>query len=188
MAGNSNPSSLRAQHEKQKALESVFTTSLTLFTESGVRKGLAPLLSAGYVEQSAAGISHFLRLCGHEVAPDAEVGDYLGDNGRSAADIALHRAVRLDFLSGLDLASVPFDVGLRMLLTRAGFRLPGESQKVERIAEVRSHETLMDLRGIPRRTKSYYHSSAVLTKIVCPCLLCRPSGTSSMKLIGRQRA
>ena len=80
---------LRAQHERQVALESAFTASLHTFAEKGVKKGLAPLLDAGYVGRSGPCVAHFLRLCGHEVAPDTEVGDYLGDEGRTPADAEL---------------------------------------------------------------------------------------------------
>lgn len=129
-AGPSRPLSVRALHDKQEALEAAFFASLTIFAEKGVRKGLQPLCDAGYVQRTAPGIADFLRLCGHEVAVDAEIGDYLGDEGRGPDDAALARGVRRAFLGALNFAGLPFDTALRVLLTRAGFRLPGEAQKV----------------------------------------------------------
>ena len=38
---------------------------------------------------------------------------------------------------GLDFVGMPFDQALRFLLTNAGFFLPGESQKIDRITQVR---------------------------------------------------
>jgi hypothetical protein len=41
------------------------------------------------------------------------------------------------FLAGLNFTGVPFDQALRFLLSNAGFFLPGESQKIDRLTTVR---------------------------------------------------
>ncbi len=40
------------------------------------------------------------------------------------------------FFAGLDFTGTPFDQALRFLLTSAGFFLPGEAQKINRITQV----------------------------------------------------
>lgn len=148
---------LGAQHARQASLEAAFQAALPIFAERGVKKGLSPLFEAGYLTRSGPCVAHFLRLCGHEVAPDTEVGDFLGDEGRTPADMELAQvrmedlgmirvekrsprvlvqSLRHEFLSGLSLASLPFDAALRILLTKAGFRLPGEAQKISRLTAV----------------------------------------------------
>ena len=40
------------------------------------------------------------------------------------------------WMLGLDFTGMPFDVAFRYLLTNAGFFLPGEAQKIDRITQV----------------------------------------------------
>ena len=45
------------------------------------------------------------------------------------------RGARAELLGGVAFAGLPFDAALRLMLTRAGFRLPGEAQKIDRITQ-----------------------------------------------------
>ncbi len=56
-----------------------------------------------------------------------KIGEYLGE------DIELNKEVLYYFIDSIEFARVPFVQGLKNLLS--GFRLPGESQKVDRIME-----------------------------------------------------
>ncbi len=52
---------------------------------------------------------------------------------RRVRDVLLQTTVRL---AGIDFTGMPFDRALRHLLTNAGFFLPGEAQKINRITQV----------------------------------------------------
>jgi len=130
-----NGSSVRAMHDAQRAAEITLYSAMSIAQEKGVKKGLAPLLAAGYIHQSGSGIAHFLRLCGQEYALDSEIGDYLGDEGRSPEDIILMKNIRTELFGGISFAGMAFDIALRIMLTKAGFRLPGEAQKIDRITQ-----------------------------------------------------
>jgi hypothetical protein len=98
---------VRALHDRQNEMEAAFVAALPIFAEKGVKKGLAPLFEKGYVHKSGGGVAHFLRLCGHELgASDAEVGDYLGDEGRSPDEIALSGMLRRAYLGGMSFAGM----------------------------------------------------------------------------------
>lgn len=128
-------SSVRALHSAQAAAEQAYYAAIPIAQEKGMRKGLVPLLASGYVHKSGAGISHFLRLCGHELCIDSETGDYLGDEGRSPEEQVLSKEVRQELFGGISFAGLPFDAALRIMLTKSGFRLPGEAQKIDRITQ-----------------------------------------------------
>ena len=71
--------------------------------------------------------------------------------------------------AGLDFVGVPFDVAFRKLLTNAGFFLPGESQKIGRIAQVPAVYLL--LFGPPVTALfGAFHGDCALFVVVCGCL------------------
>jgi hypothetical protein len=125
--------SVRALHDAQNRSEEAFFNALPLMKEKGVRKGISPLLANGFVHKSGSGISHFLRLCGADICADTEIGDYLGDEGRSLEDQVLATSTRRELLGGISFSGMPFDAALRIMLTKCGFRLPGEAQKIDRL-------------------------------------------------------
>jgi hypothetical protein len=126
------PASVKAAHQHQNILEAALLNSLPAFAKA-VRKGITTLQEQHFLDDSAGTTSHFLRICGHEVAIPGEVGDFLGDQGRSAQDKQFQSELRDEFFGGINFAGMAFDVALRIMLTKAGFRLPGEAQKIERI-------------------------------------------------------
>jgi hypothetical protein len=126
---------VRVMHGRQTALESALLASLPVFRDRGVKKGLALLTAAGVVHASPRGVAHFLRLCGPSVAPLPELGDYLGDEGRGAVEKAAMAALRHEFFAGFSFSGMAFDAAMRLFLTKGGFRLPGEAQKIERITQ-----------------------------------------------------
>lgn len=125
--------SVRALHDAQNKSEEAFFSSIPLMKDKGVRKGIAPLLTNGFVHKSGSGISHFLRLCGADICADTEIGDYLGDEGRSPEDQVLATSTRRELFGGISFSGMPFDAALRIMLTKCGFRLPGEAQKIDRL-------------------------------------------------------
>ena len=130
---SSSKLSVRALHDAQNRSEEAFFSAIPLMKDKGVRKGIAPLLSNGFVHKSGSGISHFLRLCGAEICADTEIGDYLGDEGRSPEDQILATSTRRELFGGISFSGMPFDAALRIMLTKCGFRLPGEAQKIDRL-------------------------------------------------------
>jgi len=126
---------VRVMHGRQTALESALLASLPVFRDRGVKKGLALLTAAGVVHASPRGVAHFLRLCGPSVAPLPELGDYLGDEGRGPVEKAAMAALRHEFFAGFSFSGMAFDAAMRLFLTKGGFRLPGEAQKIERITQ-----------------------------------------------------
>ena len=141
---------VRALHARQREAEAAFVASASIFVEKGVKKGLAPLTSAGYVHKSGGSIAHFLRLCGSDLTTDAEVGDYLGDEGRGPEEQALSKTLRHEYLGGFCFAGMAFDMALRIMLTKGGFRLPGEAQKIDRITQAFAVAYYEDNRPTPQ--------------------------------------
>jgi hypothetical protein len=129
------PHSVRALHAAQGRLEAAVFEGAATAGAKGLRKALSGLTEAGVVDGGGASIAAFLTLCGGDVAADAEVGDYLGDEGKGAEAAAVAREVRAAYFAPFSFAGLPFDAALRLFLTRGGFRLPGEAQKIDRITQ-----------------------------------------------------
>jgi acyl-CoA-binding protein len=125
--------SVRVTHNKQDELEISYSKSLPIFKEKGVRKGLQGLFDHGYLERVGGDVAAFLRLCGSELTTMDEIGDYLGDEGRSNEEKDLACITRSEFFGSLNFVNMPFDLAMRYMLVKANFRLPGEAQKIERI-------------------------------------------------------
>ena len=90
------------------------------------RKGLASLQASGMVGPSPSDVAAFLARTGLGL-DKAAVGDYLGERDGGAV------AVMHAYVDALDFSCLEFDAALRHFL--AGFRLPGEAQKIDRLME-----------------------------------------------------
>jgi len=58
---------------------------------------------------------------------EAAIGDFISEPGKNPLEADLIIRCRWRLIASLDLADLPFDQALRKLLTKSGFRLPGEA-------------------------------------------------------------
>lgn len=138
----------------------VLEEGIELCNTKSIKKGITKLVEQGYMSDSPEHVVAFIRLAGDrlnareviarlpctryvETSAVAlclwharQVGDFLGDIGRNDDEKHWYHNVRTLYMSGLDFTGMPFDQALRFLLTNAGFFLPGESQKIDRLTQV----------------------------------------------------
>ena len=77
--------------------------------------------------------SNFLRV--HQARLDSTLlGDYLGEGGTS--DVEYWNLIRYHYVRAISFEGMNVEQGLRHFLTNAGFRLPGEAQKIDRLITV----------------------------------------------------
>ena len=104
----------------------------------GTRKAIQYLIASGYIEETPISVASLLRLHAEKFGEE-ELGDYLGDGGKDEVEQLFMTNLRVAFTRSLPFAGLSFDASLRMFLTHGGFRLPGESQKIERLTEAFAH-------------------------------------------------
>ncbi|GAB0491795.1 hypothetical protein MMPV_003050 [Pyropia vietnamensis] len=110
--------------EEAVRVKQLLVEGVTLFNAKP-RKGIDLLVTNNVLDRDAEAVAHFLR---HTDGLDAtSVGEYIGD-----AD-PFNVAVMNAYTNAADLTGLTFDASLRLHL--AGFRLPGEAQKIDRIME-----------------------------------------------------
>jgi hypothetical protein len=115
--------------------QEILDRALAIARASEARKGVDYLTAAGYVADSPSAIAQLLRVNQREFGEDI-IGDYLGEGGRTPAEQAFMVSLRDAYTRAMPRnAGDSFDEALRQFLTNGGFRLPGESQKVERLLE-----------------------------------------------------
>ena len=120
----SSPADLGDSIAKLKADKQEFQEGITLFNKKA-KKGLAYLQSIGRLGTSHNEIAEFLRT-----TPGLDktvVGDYLGERDDPMLQV-MHA-----YVDALDFTSLTLDDAIRKFLE--GFRLPGESQKIDRLME-----------------------------------------------------
>ncbi len=89
------------------------------------KSGVEHLISNGRLARDPKTVAEFLQRTEHLDA--TMIGEYLGDSDPFAVSV-MHAYTDIK-----DFAGLPFDSALRMHLS--GFRLPGESQKIDRVME-----------------------------------------------------
>lgn len=110
--------------EEAVRVKQLLVEGVTLFNVKP-RKGIDLLVSHSVLDRDADAVAHFLR---HTDGLDAtSVGEYIGDGDE------FNVAVMNAYTNAADLTGLTFDASLRHHL--AGFRLPGEAQKIDRIME-----------------------------------------------------
>eukprot|EP00742_Colponemidia_sp_Colp-10_P003614 GILJ01003848.1.p1 GENE.GILJ01003848.1~~GILJ01003848.1.p1 ORF type:complete len:996 (-),score=129.78 GILJ01003848.1:642-3572(-) len=118
--------------QKQKSLKETLEQAIIQFNRNP-KQGLALLWDKGLLPKTARAVAEFLLTT--EGLDKAQIGDYLGE--RNDFNIAV-----LDMIvECLDFTNLEFDEALRYFISR--FRLPGESQKIDRCVSrfaVRYHE------------------------------------------------
>eukprot|EP00937_MAST-01D_sp_MAST-1D-sp2_P002035 g2035.t1 len=98
--------------------------------QAGVSKAVAYLIAQGALEERAGPICNFIRM-NHSQLDEKDIGDFLG-----SGDSDLNNSVRHTFVSAMHFGGLSFVAALRQYLTKGGFRLPGEAQKIERLVQV----------------------------------------------------
>ena len=110
--------------ELKRASKLEYQEAVALFNKKA-KKGVAALQKIGRLGREPAEIAAFLRS-----APGLDkgvVGDYLGE--RDDLNVAVMHA----YAESMDFAGLALDEAIRAFL--AGFRLPGEAQKIDRLME-----------------------------------------------------
>ena len=108
--------------ESRKAQKARYQKGLTQFKRKP-KKGVAFLQKHGFLGEGAKDVASFF-LQGQDQLDKTSIGEYLGE-----AD-AFNLDVMYAYVEMLDFTDMKFDEGLRHFL--GGFRLPGESQKIDR--------------------------------------------------------
>ncbi|CAD7699204.1 unnamed protein product [Ostreobium quekettii] len=108
-----------------KAAKNQASVGIELFNRHPI-KGIASLVAAGIVQNKPADIARFIRK-NRDQLDETQMGEYLGHHDEMPI------AVMHAYIDGEQYKSLTIDMALRKLL--AGFRLPGEAQKIDRIME-----------------------------------------------------
>jgi brefeldin A-inhibited guanine nucleotide-exchange protein len=94
------------------------------------KKGLAYLVSKGHLEMNPKNVAKFLR--DHQNKLDkTTVGEYLGKEPQYEDGFCIK--VLHEYVDSMDFTNMHFDEAIRLFLS--GFRIPGESQKIDRMME-----------------------------------------------------
>lgn len=112
------------QFEVLKQQKEIMETGLDVFQKKPL-KGIAYLQEQGMLGRSADDIAEFFHM--EERLDKTAVGDFLGENEK------LNKEVMYAYVDQLDFVEMPIVAALRKFLD--GFRLPGESQKIDRLME-----------------------------------------------------
>lgn len=118
-------SALARQYDEQRRRRALHERAAAKFSVKA-RKGIEYMQSVGLCDstpESVARVFHELRDCLDKTA----IGDYLGEEKAWNVTV-LHR-----YVDAMDFTGLSFDMAIRKYL--AGFRIPGEAQKIDRIME-----------------------------------------------------
>ena len=110
--------------ERAKASKAEYQRAIALFNKKP-KKGVALMQKIGRLGETALEIAAFLRH-----TPDLDktvIGDYLGERDEPMLSV-MHA-----YVDAMDFTDQTLDEGIRKFLE--GFRLPGESQKIDRLME-----------------------------------------------------
>ena len=99
-----------------------------------LRKALKFLVAHDMLRNTPTSIGDFIRNY-RAVLDPVWVGNYLGERGADDSEIVFLNRVRRKYVEGLDLSELTFVAALRTFLTRGGFMLPKEAQKIDRLLQ-----------------------------------------------------
>jgi brefeldin A-inhibited guanine nucleotide-exchange protein len=111
----------------------------------GVKKAIKFLLENRAHRPTAKEIASFLRS---SCLKPQEIGDFLGSDFSKQFSTEEFISIRHHYMKHLDFTSLSFDQALRLLLVKGGFRLPGESQKIDKIMEAFADAYCRDNPGV----------------------------------------
>ncbi|KAA0173085.1 hypothetical protein FNF27_05434 [Cafeteria roenbergensis] len=127
--------SLSARSAALAAVDASLREAAAVARRKSLKKAVASLEKAGALPLADTDArAAFLRQWGRPQAGEVEAGEWLSEEGKGAEVQAAFDALRLVVFRGLDMQGMPFDRAVRRLLTDGGFRLPGEAQRIGRIA------------------------------------------------------
>ena len=89
------------------------------------KSGIKYLQEHGLVGTTAEAVAHFFHTSSG--LDKTAIGEYMGD------EAAFHKQVMYAYVEQMEFAGMAFDEGIRHFV--AGFRLPGEAQKIDRMME-----------------------------------------------------
>ena len=118
--------SVRRRHVARDRSSRAIKTALEC---SRVSKSLKALVSAGILKNSPNVFAEALHTHRAQLG-EKEIGEYLGETGVSEEEKAFHEELRVEYTRLLPFHETSFEGCLRLFLTRGGFRLPGEGQKI----------------------------------------------------------
>ena len=99
-----------------------------------LRKAIKFLVAHDVLRNTPSSIGDFIRNY-RAVLDPVWVGNYLGERGVDDSEIVFLNRVRRKYVEGLDLSELSFVAALRTFLTRGGFMLPKEAQKIDRLLQ-----------------------------------------------------
>lgn len=94
--------------------------------EQKPRLGIDFLVQKGRLEKTPQAISDFLHKYSDKLNK-TQIGEYMGSPDQ------LNMQVLTSYTNSIDFKNIDFSEGIRLFLS--GFRLPGESQKIDRMME-----------------------------------------------------
>ncbi|KAJ1434054.1 hypothetical protein B484DRAFT_477107 [Ochromonadaceae sp. CCMP2298] len=124
-----SPNNIVDVYDKKQKLSEELETGILKFNLSP-KTGLAFLAKAGHIQMDARSVAEFFHQYQDRLDKTA-MGEYLGREREYMDGFCLK--VLHEYVEVLDFADMPFDLAIRYFL--AGFRLPGEAQKIDRIME-----------------------------------------------------
>jgi brefeldin A-inhibited guanine nucleotide-exchange protein len=128
-AAPNSPSNIVDVFDKKQKLTEELDTGILKFNLSP-KTGLAYLAKAGHIEMTPKSVANFFHQY-QDRLDKTSVGDYLGREREYLDGFCLK--VLHEYVEVMDFTDMPFDLSIRYFL--AGFRLPGEAQKIDRIME-----------------------------------------------------
>lgn len=135
-AGGLSDVSARNLNDQLKVMDNVrlVKEALKIAKTEGVKKCISYLLARGYMKRDSQEIVKFIFMHLNSF-DEMDLGDYLGsDGGTTTEETDLMNQIRMRYINATNWKGLSFDSALRYFLTKAGFRLPGEAQKISRLA------------------------------------------------------
>jgi acyl-CoA-binding protein len=123
------------EHERTKETLKI---AFEINKNKGLKKALNYLMACNFLTDSPRDVSNFLRMYQTSL-DDALLGDYLGEGGVGSKEEEYWNLVRYHYVRAVSFEGLDVEQGLRHYLTSCGFRLPGESQKIDRLMSTFAH-------------------------------------------------
>merc|ERR1712228_902293 len=102
--------------------------------DKAVKHAIKLLLDEGILTNTATSISGWLH-CNRYDIPASNLGDFIGGS-RPKSERPLEEEIRCCYMRHCDLNFyAPIEILMKYFLTKCGFRLPSEAQKIERVLE-----------------------------------------------------
>ena len=123
----------RAVHQES---EELLREAIKIYGEkNSLIKAVRYLVSKNFMADTPQEIASFLRVYKNSLDPSA-IGEFLGEGGRNNVEAEYWSQIRFRYTRAVSFVEMDLEPALRLYLTGCGFRLPGESQKVDRFVEV----------------------------------------------------